>query len=489
MWKYNFLDKKIFYLSFAISLNLISANVSLAEIQNEKIEVYTNQVIRDIPDDYIGFSIEKDNINYGLYNTNNKILTKLHKNLGKGVLRIGADSTNFSVLESQKDKWPKSCNFKAVIKDSEVENMFKFAEKINWKIIYGINFNCLSPGAAAQELTKIKAINPNWVSFEFGNEPDVYIMKKIRPEGWLPKDYINESDLLIKRSLEAAPNAEISGPGLASYLENEKWFTPFFNSEYSKKLSFSSIHFYPMVRLDDLDPKLIYYPSITHMLSSGYKDFIIKNFKDVVAESEKLHKKLRVTEMNSVARSGKDGVSNVFASALWFTDYAFKLLEVGVSGINIQQDILNLHDNYSAIDIKNNNYRTNPIYYGMLFFANALGESMVKTTSPVNNKIAVYATKDKNNLKITVINKDDKNDSELAIKFDTDKYKSAQILRLDAPSLEAKENISFGNSKVDSNGDWKPNNTQNIKIDNDVINVKVTHGTACLLVLNSENIK
>lgn len=489
MYSFKSLNKKLLCFSLAVSLNLISANLSQAETQNENIEVYTNQVIRQIPDDYTGFSMEKDNINYGLYNQDNKVLVKLHQNLGKGVLRFGADSTNFAVLESQKNKWPKSCNLKSVIKDSEVENMFKFAEKINWKVIYGINFNCVSPDGAAEELKKVKSINPDLVSFEFGNEPDVFIIKNIRPEGWLPKDYIHDSDMLIEKSLDVNPDAKISGPGIGSYIENEKWFKPFIDSKSSQKLSFFSVHFYPMVRMDGLDTKAIYYPSIPHMLSSGYQDFIIKTFKELVDESKNLNKQLRVTEMNSAARSGKDNVSNVFASALWFTDYAFKLLETGISGVNIQQDLLVLNDLYSPMHIKQNNYVINPIYYGMLFFANASGENLLKTSKTLNNKLAVFATKDTKHLKVTLINKDDKNDSEVNLKIDGNKYKSARLLKLTAPTLEAKENITFGNSIVDKNGNWNPNNEENITVNNNSIHIKVEHGSASLLILEPDNSK
>jgi hypothetical protein len=48
-------------------------------------------------------------------------------------------------------------------------------------------------------------------------------------------------------------------------------------------------------------------------------------------------KQLRVAEMNTISNSGREGVSNVFASALWTVDACFEVAATGAIGVNIHQ--------------------------------------------------------------------------------------------------------------------------------------------------------
>lgn len=48
-------------------------------------------------------------------------------------------------------------------------------------------------------------------------------------------------------------------------------------------------------------------------------------------------KPLRVAEMNSISNSGRNGVSNVFSSALWTLDSALEVAQTGAVGINLHQ--------------------------------------------------------------------------------------------------------------------------------------------------------
>jgi len=41
--------------------------------------------------------------------------------------------------------------------------------------------------------------------------------------------------------------------------------------------------------------------------------------------------------MNTISNSGRDGVSNAFASALWTLDGAFEVANTGAVGINLHQ--------------------------------------------------------------------------------------------------------------------------------------------------------
>jgi hypothetical protein len=48
-------------------------------------------------------------------------------------------------------------------------------------------------------------------------------------------------------------------------------------------------------------------------------------------------KPLRVAEMNTISNSGREGVSNVFAAALWTLDASLEVAAAGGIGVNFHQ--------------------------------------------------------------------------------------------------------------------------------------------------------
>ena len=61
------------------------------------------------------------------------------------------------------------------------------------------------------------------------------------------------------------------------------------------------------------------------------------NLRKLVEASNRRGKPLRVAEMNTISNSGRDGVSNVLAAALWTLDGMFEVLAAGAVGVNLHQ--------------------------------------------------------------------------------------------------------------------------------------------------------
>jgi hypothetical protein len=87
-------------------------------------------------------------------------------------------------------------------------------------------------------------------------------------------------------------------------------------------------------------------------------------------------KPLRVAEINTISNSGKRGVSDVFASALWTLDASFEVAQGGGIGVNFHQGAgQNL---YAAVirwyDANNKLIppQIRPPFYGMLMFQQAV---------------------------------------------------------------------------------------------------------------------
>ena len=76
--------------------------------------------------------------------------------------------------------------------------------------------------------------------------------------------------------------------------------------------------------------------------------------------------------MNSASCSGKQGVSDTFASALWVLDTLFNLAAVGVDGVNVHSlpgaayELFTFQHTSSGWQAF-----VHPEYYGMLMFAQA----------------------------------------------------------------------------------------------------------------------
>lgn len=87
-------------------------------------------------------------------------------------------------------------------------------------------------------------------------------------------------------------------------------------------------------------------------------------------------KPLRVAEMNTISNSGRRGVSDAFAAALWTLDGSFEIAQNGGVGVNFHQGAgQNL---YAAIirwydaDNKLRPPQLRPPFYGILLFQQAV---------------------------------------------------------------------------------------------------------------------
>ena len=85
---------------------------------------------------------------------------------------------------------------------------------------------------------------------------------------------------------------------------------------------------------------------------------------------------LRMAETNNVSCRGQPGVSNVFASALWATDYLARAMSSGIVGINFH-DLIGEPDSYSPLvapapaQLAAGALHANPEWYALLLARDA----------------------------------------------------------------------------------------------------------------------
>lgn len=138
------------------------------------------------------------------------------------------------------------------------------------------------------------------------------------------------------------------------------------------------------------------------------------NLRALVGVANSFGKPLRVAEMNSISNSGRPGVSNVFAAALWTLDGAFEVAATGSVGINLHQG--SGQNLYTGIVRWYENGKLSPPvlrppFYGMLAFQQAVaGGSKLLAKSQVwgdASNFKVWPLLDVNNeeLRVVIINK------------------------------------------------------------------------------------
>jgi hypothetical protein len=312
------------------------------------------------------------------------------------------------------------------INTGDLDNYKGFLDLLNYKptTLFGISLAFLDPERAKDfSLTVKNKFTGFDYLFEIGNEPDAFVSNSRRTSSYSFTEYTNEFKLIKDAIIAANPNANIAGPAYAKTNNNSgtSW-SPFIGTyidNIGSSLKMVTMHDYPL-GLDAASNNFNNY--LSKYLSNNYSYDEVANGSTGLAPSINTSKSknvpFRLAEANSIAGGGSQGISDAFGSALWAMDFMFELAKAGSTGI----DIMTTGGSttyYSPFTYSNSfvasgeKVRVNPIYYGMLFFANAtqnnakiMDITSQSSISEGTNNFKVWATKDANNtLRILVINR------------------------------------------------------------------------------------
>ena len=404
-----------------------------------------------IPEDFTGLSFEtralvKDNS----LSPDNTALQNLVKLLGTGVFRIGGNSVQNSVFTFNKRS--KKTGQDTITAD-DIDRAFDFANKIGWKVIFGLNQGKYNPQMAATEAQYAWKYKSQIHSFEIGNEPNHFTMHNTRDSSWGYPEFRTEWETYAKTIKEAVPDAPFSGPVTAS--NPKPWFFDFVKDE-SKNVIELSHHNYTAAPEKG---------TIAQLLSKKQMATSADLFNSLVSASAAQNNKFRLAECNSIHHGGLAGVSDAFASALWVTDYMFTLAQSGAVGINIHTGATNP---YTPISYGKGVFIPKPIYYGMLLFRLGGTGSLlpVKVSDKVAN-VSSFAVKDPSGeVTCTLINKDTLINYSCVIACNgLSKSKTVNVIRLMAPSVSATSGVTLGGESVTNEGIWSPKTVEQINAD------------------------
>ncbi len=436
-----------------------------------------------IPTSFTGLSYESNAMVSGKYFSST--FTKhvnLIKNLGIGVIRIGANSSDNMIWNNALRNGYSGSD--KIFKD-DVDRFFGFATAIGWKSMFGLN---VGTGTISQATDEVKYINSqsyatNLLYYELGNEPDLFhnwarippaFPLYPDPKSYRVSDYIVDFDAFYNSIHNTIPTAKISGSTSCCHLTD--FAIPFINTEYTK-LSQSTYHYYSGAT------------STATLLTNDAT--LASTTATLVNQAKSFGLPFRWSECNSVA-GGLLGVSNKLASALWGADFMFTTALLGASGVNFHGGNAGAYTpiEYGNFDGINGNVRPRPLYYGILAFSLASKGTFIQNTfntgSAINaNAYSVFGTDGK--YYVTIINKDVSKQAFVAIKG-LPAFHNSQVIRLSTVAFGSDsataDTLALGNATTDINGNWINASSEIAGSDITGYTIKVPASSIVIVVIN-----
>lgn len=410
-----------------------------------------------IPADFMGLSYEKTAIAEKHFRADNSTLINLHRNLGDCVLRIGGNKVELSKWQAGEASGKESKDM-TLVTPTHVDQFYAFIQAINWKVIYGVNLASNDPANSADEINYASKVGGKSIlAFEIGNEPDHYYLppkKTFREKGYSYAQYKNELSEALRVIQAKNPGAPLTGPANTSG-GNTKFFEPCLN-DFKSKFAFATSHFYPTTNKEP-------FPTIETLLSDKAEAKTIKMAEGNMAVARKVGLPWRLAECNSTSLGGTAGVSDVYAAAVWGSDFLFDIAECGAAGINFHT-IFGLNG-YTAIayDKKTAKYSARPLYYSLLLFKDAGNGKLLPAETKTTANVTAHATLgDDKKIRVVVINKDINQAATATINTGTNRT-AGTVARLTGKAPSDKEDITYSGMTVTTEGKLSSPKVETIK--------------------------
>jgi hypothetical protein len=383
----------------------------------------------------------------------NPVLIQLLRDLAPGqspVLRIGGNSADQTWWPIRGMIPPGGVRY--ALTPGWMRTTSALAQALHAQMIMGLNLAGGRPSLAAAEARAFLAgVGRRYVqAFEIGNEPDVYAMFRwyrdrkgrwfyARGSSWSLDNFIAQ----FSQWRAAIPHDPLAGPAFAEL----NWLSglpQFLQAE--PGLRVLTLHRYPL-RACISDPTQAGYPTIPALLADLSSAGIAQAVAPYVSTAHDNGVTFRVDKMNSASCSGKRGVSDTFASALWALDTLFNLASVGVDGINVHSFPGAAYELFTFKHARAGwEAFVHPEYYGMLLFAQAFppGAQMLSTNVSPSGPLKVWATRDPQfTTRVVLINKDPANTYQVTLQVAAFSH-SAHVDWLQAPSVDATHGVTLG---------------------------------------------
>ena len=359
------------------------------------------------------------------------------------------------------------------VTSSDVNNVKLFVADLQYKptLLWGLNFSVIDTARISDNCATVKSAlsTTTNLSFELGNEPDLYLSSGKRLTGYDYTGYLTEFNFIadkvkqfgkIAAPVLGKPNPTSSGSWAGS-------LSSIISSIGASNLSTVTLHDYPLGSAASGTQSGF----LNKYLSDAYTNDEVSNattgLKPSIQTTLQNNLNFRLAESNTLSNGGMQGVSNTMGAALWGIDMMFELAKANASGINFAIDggSTNYYSPFtynSTLVASGNKVLVNPLYYGALLFARAAqnkGRIINNTVSSLNNSpnIKVWAVIDHAHiLRVLIINRGtsitDNTDGNFTISLPGN-TNNGYLYRLSAdatPNLQSTA-VTLAGQKVDGN--------------------------------------
>ncbi len=346
---------------------------------------------------------------------------------------------------------------------ADVEPLVELAQEVNVNYVLGVDlWNNDVTIAEAEASTWMNGIPNDLIqAFEIGNEPDAYEFNGARPSTYNFAEYLPQfqqwRDAIHSST---SPHFRTMGPSIS---EETQWTFATWVAGTESALSARTLgasivsqHAYvggPTQASGKAWPAdyLLQPAAATQMPTANTQYAQIAHLTG---------RTFRIGEMNSFYQGGVPGISNTFSAALWSIDTMFNYVNDGMDGVNwhsgqgtayqLVQFTLNASGGMTTYKIA----QVNPLYYGLLVFAEMAGRGaqLLPVTQKTNANVSIWATVDNTSTAhLVIINKDEQATGNVQITLPG--YTTGTVRYLSAANYSAINGVTLGGQTFDETPD------------------------------------
>jgi hypothetical protein len=443
------------------------AKPPFARIIDIRIDTHRAVQSTPLPPHFLGLSIEYSSVSSFMHKAGNhqRLFVQMMNNLtplaGAPVLRIGGNSEDVSVWNLPDDK-PSPPHAKFDITNRFIRDLKGVQQRTQCPLILGLNLACNRPALAAQwvQVALQRFPEHSIMAFEIGNEPDGFASwDHYRPKTWGFHSYIKDFNTYVKAiHYRVGFGVPLAGPAFCCrWLTNKNYASNFISLEHDN-LAVATYHYYPLVQSHLLKPSAATYPSIRHLLAPSSSSLFSTLLEPAIQTAKSYSIPVRWGEANSCNDGGKNGISNVMASALWSLDTLFEADQAGASGVNFH-----MGGWYGAFAFYHHRLVVHPLYYALWIFAHAMQKHarlipitrLEKVGIQRDHLVKIWASRDRSGIvRVVVINKHLRESARVNLRLSASRLGYLQVFS--APSASSTNGLRFGGMTFDGTTTGQP---------------------------------
>ncbi|HEY1488179.1 MAG TPA: glycosyl hydrolase family protein [Micromonosporaceae bacterium] len=432
----------------------------------------------------LGLSFEASDLALPGFTSGN--LASYLKTLGSSVIRIGGNTVDQTYWTSSGET-PPSWSI-ATITPADLTALSTLARASGWKVILGVNLKHYDPARAADEAAHaVSALGSSLSAIEIGNEPDLYSQYSGNTG-----QYLTDFQAYVSAITTASPGVPIEGTDATSATSSLQNAFVTAQAALSKpQVTELTNHYYPLTSSTCGGS-----PTIADMLGTGARNGETAAADSATAAAARLGVPAVLDEGNNVVCEGQQGVSDVFAAALWSVDEQLDMAREGVRGTYMHGTVLQcdtakpLFMYYtplcapSAAAASAGQLAAQPEFYGLAAVHEIGTGNFLTLSNPAWATVRAYAVKHSDGTMTVVLDnvQDPAANGATTLQLNLGAgFASAEQVNLTASGLSATTGITLGGQTVQSDGTLAAPHQTAVAVGGSTLTVSVPAGSAELL--------